>query len=318
MKSTTLFAVAIVLAGTLLGCASGFGEQARYGITFYCPGAGNVDMGDTGIRKGLKQAGYRGQVARLTWTVSFNPAIDQAVRINAGIGARRLAEYIRDYKNRYPNGEVNLVGLSAGTGVAIWALEALPPGCNVDNVILLASSLKHNYDVSKALQRVNGKIYNYYSTHDAILSGPMKVFGTIDGEFLTDGAGAVGLHPPRGGDRVVNIRWRSEFQKYGYHGGHTDATNASFVRAHIAPKIVTTRSAGLLDTAESRRLVRVLQGAPPDTRLPGEIALAPPPHPYLAEDVAASYAADETLREQMRRSLREYRQRRAALVADGR
>ncbi len=65
---------------SLAGCAPAFGPKAANGITFYCPGAGNLDFGDAGIRAGLERAGYRGQVATLMWTVSFNPAIDQALR----------------------------------------------------------------------------------------------------------------------------------------------------------------------------------------------------------------------------------------------
>jgi len=238
-----------VVAGVLAavaGCGPSFGPEARHGITFYCPGAGNIDFGDHGIREGLAQAGYRGQVASILWTFSLNPAIDQAIRVNARLAAGRLARTIEAYKREYPEGEVNVIGLSAGTGVAIWAVEDLKPGCEVDNVILLSSSLWHRYDVAGALRHVKGKIYNFYSSEDPILAGPMKIFGTIDGVFFEDGAGAVGLHPPRGRERVVNIAWRPEFIKYGYYGGHTDVTSPAFVRFAIAPLIIGSK--GLAST----------------------------------------------------------------------
>jgi pimeloyl-ACP methyl ester carboxylesterase len=230
--------VAGLVLGTLTGCVSDFGDRAKYGVTFYCPGAG-VDLGDAGVREGLEQAGYRGQVVRATWSVSCNPALDQTVRVIAQTGARRLARCIEEYTSRYPDREVNLVGLSAGTGVAIWALENLKASCHVTNVVLIASSLDYKYDVSRALQHVRGRIYNYYSPTDAVLLGPMKVFGTIDGVFLEDGAGTVGLRvPPGTGTRVVNIAWRPEFEQFGYYGGHMDGTNASFVQHEIAKYIV--------------------------------------------------------------------------------
>lgn len=249
MRTSVMPGLLLLLAAGLPGCMTPFGPQAEHGITFYCPGAGNVDLGDAGIREGLAQAGYRGQVARLTWTVSFNPAIDQAVRVNARLGASRLARCIEDYIEKYPGREVNLIGLSAGSGVALWALEDLKPGYQVNNVVLLASSLYHRYDVSKALARMKGNIYNYYSPNDFVLSGPMKAFGTIDGVFLEDGAGAVGLHPPRGSERVVNIRWRPEFQRLGYAGGHMDGTSPAFVREYIARHIVTPGDAAEPRTA---------------------------------------------------------------------
>ncbi len=235
IKMTALLA----LCGLLTGCTISFSERAVNGVTFYCPGAGNVDMGDSGIRKGLEAAGYSGDVARVTWTVSFNPAIDQTVRINAKLGASRLARAIEEYIDEHPNREVNIIGLSAGTGVAVWALEDLKPGYKVDDVVLLASSLHYKYDLREAVRRVDGKIYNYYSPKDAVLSGPMKVFGTIDGKFLEQGAGEVGFHPPPGTEgKVANIRWRPEFSNYGYHGGHTDGTSPEFVRHYIAPQIM--------------------------------------------------------------------------------
>ncbi len=232
---------ALTLAG-LTGCAPMFGPKAANGITLYCPGAGNFDFGDIGIRKGLEAAGYQGQVASVMWTVAFNPAIDQRLG-NAKLGGMRLARTIEQYVDKYPGRSVNVIGLSAGTGVAIWALEDLKPGYSVDNVVLLGSSLWHRYDVGQALRRVNGKIYNYYSPNDQVLTGLMKVFGTIDGVFGEDGAGAVGLHSPNGSERVVNIRWEPTFKQYGNFGNHTDGTRAPFVKQYISKHIMASEFA---------------------------------------------------------------------------
>jgi pimeloyl-ACP methyl ester carboxylesterase len=254
----------ILVAVALTGCMPTFGERATYGITFYVPGAG-VDLGDAGVREGLEKAGYRGQVARATWSVSFNPAIDQTVRILAQQGGKRLAAAIQEYLDQYPDREVNLVGLSAGTGVAVWALEALKPTYQVNNVVLISSSLYHKYDVSRALCAVKGKIYNYYSRTDLVLLGPMKVFGTIDGVYLEDGAGAVGLQvPPGAADRVVNIEWREEFAEYGYVGGHGDGTNAAFVAHEIARHIIGAGGTSPPRTALATPPAAVPQVAHPD------------------------------------------------------
>jgi pimeloyl-ACP methyl ester carboxylesterase len=249
MMKRALCTAVVLLGGALAGCIPEFGDRARYGMTFYCPGVGNVDLGDEGIRAGLEKAGYQGQVARMTWSLSFNPAIDQTVRIIAEQGGKRLAGYIQEYMDRYPGREVNVVGLSGGTGVAIWAVEALKPEYKVNNVVLLSSSLYYGYDVSRALENVRGKIYNYYSSTDAVLAGPMKLFGTIDGVHFEDAAGAVGLRvPPGAAERVVNIAWTPEFEQFGYYGGHTDGTNAAFVTADIAPRILTAGAPELRQT----------------------------------------------------------------------
>ncbi len=234
-----LAVLGLALAAT--GCGPRFGPNAVRGITFYCPGIGNTDFGDAGVRAGLAQAGYRGQVATFNWTLApIVGVVDQALRINARLKASLLAREIERYQDEYPGRPVNLVGISAGTGVCVWALEDLPANRSVDNVVLLASSLWHKYDVSKALKRVRGRMYCYHSPYDAILSGPMKLFGTIDGVFGEDGAGAVGLRvPPGRADRLVNVRYRPEFQRYGYYGGHVDGTSPSFVRHVLAANLLT-------------------------------------------------------------------------------
>lgn len=224
----------------LTGCGPEYTQRATQGITYYCPGAGHIDFGDLNVRKGLEAAGYDGEVATVVWTVSLNAAIDHSLRINAKLGALRLANFIKDYIEKYPGRPINLIGLSAGTGVAVWALEELPPDVQVDDVILLSSSLYHRYDLRKALTHVRGKIYNYYSTNDAVLAGPMKIFGTVDGVFFEDGAGSVGLHPPTGADRVVNIPWSPAFKRYGYHGGHLDSTSPDFVHYVLARHLAIT------------------------------------------------------------------------------
>jgi pimeloyl-ACP methyl ester carboxylesterase len=199
-----------------------------------------------GLRSGLKAAGFRGDVASIIWTFTANPAIDQAVKFNARLAGERLARTIEAYQDQFPERPVNVAGLSAGTGVAVFACEDLKPGYKVDNVVLLAGSISHNYNVGPALRNIRGKIYNFYSSQDLVLSGPMKLFGTIDGKLGTDGVGLVGLSPPSGRDRVVNIRWRPEFRRYGYYGGHTDITSAGFVKNYLAQYL--TERVGAADT----------------------------------------------------------------------
>ncbi len=231
----------LLTAICVTGCAPGFGPNAQNGITFYVPGAGNVDFGDAGVRRGLEAAGYKGQVGTVLWTVAFNVALDQRLGVNARLGAAALAKKIEEYKELYPAGEVHVIGLSAGTGVTVWALEALPAGVQVNDVFLLGSSLWADYDVSAALRHVKGKMYVYFSPNDIVLSGPMKLAGTIDGKFGDEavGAGEIGLRVPKGFEgKIVNIGWRREFATYGYFGGHTDATNPSFVQRFIAPTVI--------------------------------------------------------------------------------
>lgn len=254
------------------GCAPRFSERSKLGWTIYCPGAGNTDFGENGIRKGLEAAGYQGEVAAYLWTVSFNIAIDQTVRINARIRAEQLARLIEQYIDWYrenrdaddpPEPRVYLIGLSAGTGIAIWACENLRDGYMVDTVVLMSSSLSYDYDLSLALRRIRGRIYNYASDRDAVLAGPMQIVGTIDGKIATPGAGQIGFQARNHADRVVNIRWRSEFMKFGYFGGHTDATNPAFVEAYIAGNILRNEAREVLERTPAMPLAKGPRGAHP-------------------------------------------------------
>ena len=235
--NTRLVICACLLSACAAGCMPIFSKKAANGITFYCPGAGNTDMGYFSVRSGLESAGYDGEVSAFIWTLTFLP-LDQELRPLVRLRSLHLGDIIDSYIERYPGRPVNLVGLSAGSGVALWALESMDDGHMVDNVILLGSSLSHDYDVSKAFEHIRGKIYVYYSPHDAILAGPMKIFGTIDGKFGVDGAGSVGLKSKRFAARIVNVPWRDSYKQYGYAGGHIDATSAKFVEAILSNHII--------------------------------------------------------------------------------
>lgn len=222
---------------------SGAGCQMRgaaepFGKTFYLGGASNIDLLTSGVPDGLRQAGYRGDVQIFIWTISFNPLVDQLLTVNAQARAGLLARQIDDYHKRYPHNDINVIALSAGTGVAVWAIEKLDEDTRIDNLILLGSSLSHNYDVRKALRHVRGRIYVYHSPHDMVLE-TVRIVGTVDGKRGVDSVGQVGLAvPPEAAGRIVNTGWSRQYLRYGWAGGHTDCTNARFVRHVLGPLIV--------------------------------------------------------------------------------
>lgn len=222
------------------GCLDpGHSPQAeRNGKTFYLDGAGNWGYGMADVPTGLRQANYQGDVEVFVWTTSAFPLVDQLNIGAARIRAAQLASRIDKYEEKYPDRDVNVIALSAGTGVATWAVENLKNGVQINNLILLGSSLSANYDMSKALSHMTGKIYVYYSPNDAVLQA-VRVVGTIDGKRGVDSAGQAGLIAPPGmQDRIVNIGWSENWRKLNWHGGHTDTTNIVFVRNEIAKHIV--------------------------------------------------------------------------------
>ncbi|HSW44246.1 MAG TPA: hypothetical protein VLM89_01610 [Phycisphaerae bacterium] len=218
-------------------------REDPFGRTYYIDGAGNWGYGVVEVNEGLRRAGYKGNIINWRWSATFNPALDQTIgRIAARGRGQELGKEITQYLQLYPDNQVNIICLSAGTGVGIWACENTTLPAKVNNIIMLGSSLSSDYDVSTALQHIAGKIYVYHSTYDMVLQGPVRTIGTIDGKIGVDAAGLVGLRPTRGDrGRIENIPWSSRYEQYGWTGSHTDATSEPFVR-HVLAKIVVPTS----------------------------------------------------------------------------
>ncbi|MCK6457584.1 MAG: hypothetical protein L6Q92_13775 [Phycisphaerae bacterium] len=236
MRKLILAALLLTGAGLAGGCED---PKEKFGRTWYIDGAGNWGFGVGESVAGLEKAGYLGRVNSFHWSVTFNPALDQTLRFVARGGGARLGGVITDYLTRFPDAEANLIALSAGTGVGIWAIEDVKPPRKVKNYVMLGSSLSSRYDVTKALANMKGNVYVYYSASDPVLNGPVRTLGTIDGTF-DDSAGLVGL---RGKavqtGRVVNVAWSPRFERYGWYGGHTDCTTEAMMQYVIARHIVS-------------------------------------------------------------------------------
>jgi pimeloyl-ACP methyl ester carboxylesterase len=249
----------LLLCVLLAGCAGkwqfpDFGKRnaeqsywQRYGKVYYLDGAGNLGFGQSTVPKALRAQGFRGDVENITWTSYTGPLGDQMIRINAKFRAEQLTKKIIDYRRQYPDTPVYIIGLSAGSGVGVWAVENLPPNIEVNALVLLGSSLSTNYDMTKALTHVKDKVYVFSSPNDQILKTFIPVVGTIDGAFFVQPAGIAGLFPPENisseglelyREKVVNIPWKPVFGRLGNAGGHTDGTSFRFLKYYILPKLL--------------------------------------------------------------------------------
>ena len=256
------------------GCASvAKPHQAdhRFGITYYLDGAGGgnaLSPWSGGVRKGLELAGANSEFRMFRWNTGLGVPIDQAASVDyKRQKARKLAAEIRMYKAAHPNAPVNLVGLSAGTAIAVFTLEELGPEHTVDHVVLLGSSLSAHYDISRALESVRGRFVVFTSPRDTVLSVLVPLAGTADREYCgACAAGLQGFHLPPGEagnprviaayNRVEHIDWREEFASTGNHGGHTDTVKPRFVSAYVAPILLMSGS-----------WERVASSVPPGTKV---------------------------------------------------
>lgn len=228
-------------------------ERDRFGHVFYLDGAGGGNSASpwaSGVEKGLNLASYPGDFYCFPWNTGLGVAADQGASVDyKRQKAAELAKIIREYIDEHPGAPVSVVGLSAGTAVAVFALEALPERYQVEDLVLLGSSLSAHYDITNALKHVRNRMVVYTSEKDAVLGVLVSVAGTADRMFCgACAAGLRGFHwpPDKSKDpvalalyrKVENIDWKPEFAKSGNYGGHTDTVGARFIRDYVATKIM--------------------------------------------------------------------------------
>lgn len=244
LPMSTFFKVSVLGWAAVCVFAGCHDPKERFGRTWYIDGAGNWGYGVLDVPLGLEDRGYRGAVTNHRWSLTLNPALDQTFRFIARLSGAGLGDEITNYLKRYPENDANIIALSAGTGVGIWAIEHVEPPFKVNNYIMLGSSLSSHYDCRKALKNMKGKIYVYHSPSDPVLQGPVRILGTIDGRF-GDAAGLVGLRGPGSASgRIVNVPWSQKYARWGWTGGHTDCINRRFVREELARRIVPDKQPG--------------------------------------------------------------------------
>lgn len=166
--------------------------------------------------------------------------------------AKEAAEKIVHHKKEYPEPPIDILGFSAGTAVAIFALEELPESVQVQDMVLLGCSISQNYDLTKALKRVNGHVYIYTSTKDRMLSFLMPFSGTADRKE-DPGAGITGFVLPKGAsaatrrlykEKIVTIPWTAKLEQEGDHGRHFDNVKMEFIRDQVTPLFLDKRVPG--------------------------------------------------------------------------
>lgn len=225
--------------------------SSAHGDVYYLDGAGGDGLlanWGRGVKAGLEEAGFNGKFVEPHWETGLGVIADQdASDAYKRQKAAGVAAQIREAKMKYPEAPITLIGLSAGTAVAVFTLEALPPNVQVDNCILLGCSVGDDYDLAKALTHVAGRLYVFTSDRDAVLNFAVPLAGTADRESGTiPSAGLNGFMMPADASlatrrlysKVTNIAWRSSFEKDGDWGGHTDTTKARFVEQYIAPLVM--------------------------------------------------------------------------------
>ena len=109
-------------------------------------------------------------------------------------------------------------------------------------MLLLASALSPEYDLSAALRRVRGKMYAFNSADDTLVLGVgTRTFGTIDG-VKCDAAGRCGFVLPPTADRaayekLVQVPYAAQWMDLDNLGDHVGPLRGPFARDVLAPVV---------------------------------------------------------------------------------
>jgi len=250
MKRVTgvlLAAIALMAAG---GCtesqrADSGADAYEDGRVYLLSGAGGM-MGECGrIRDGLKQAGVRRSIETFHWSRGGVLTDQTGVEANRR-KARELSRQIDAFARVSPGSPIHLIGVSAGTGLVVWALESLEPETEVTAAILISSSLDTRYDLGKALAKTRDGIYSFNSVADTVLSLGVTWAGTVDRNGGLAG-GLVGFSPPDSAseetrqlyrEKLHEISWWPGDTVLGHLGDHLGATNPAYVKEKVAPIVL--------------------------------------------------------------------------------
>ena len=241
----------------------------QYGYLYYLDGAGGGTAEKNwagGVKEGFLAAGFPGAGEMMTWETGQGLMADQKAsvaykRAKAGELAAKMQQHAQDY----PGTPINLLGFSAGTAVAIFALEELPTEVQVDHVVLLGTSISADYDLTKALRGVKGKVVMYTSTHDRMLGVLMPFSGTADRIYHDPGAGIKGFALPRGAtaatrdlyaSKILTIPWTKSLKEDGDRGNHFDNVKKAFIQHHVAPLFMGESVPGLATARTGATVVR--------------------------------------------------------------
>lgn len=205
----------------------------------HLPGIGGEMRIDHLFTQGLLQGGVNADIQIYDWTGSDRGMIALMQVKRHQDQSTIVAQMIERRAREHPGQKITLTGHSAGTGIAVWALEKLPDDVMVDDLVMIASALSPQYDLSKALRHVRHKAYAFNSMLDVlILSIGTKGFGTVD-RVKTDAAGRVGFTMPPNGDaeqyaKLTQYPYDPDWLRFNNAGEHIGPMMRSFSKNVIA------------------------------------------------------------------------------------
>jgi pimeloyl-ACP methyl ester carboxylesterase len=249
MAKTNFLVYGLMLL-SLSGCVATRNEVApptpacgsEQGIIFSADGAGGFRATSVSLSQAIFREKLPLRVEPVDWSHGWGRVYcDETDYVHAQCEGRRLAERIVAYRQTSPDGDIYLVGHSAGCAVVVAAAEAAPAGV-VNRVILLAPALSADYDLRPALRNVRCGIDVFCSERDWFFLGlGTTIIGTVDRHWGSAG-GRVGFRPTI--TTAEDMALYCKLQQHPWHpclawtgnlGGHYGGYQPNFLHTYVLP-----------------------------------------------------------------------------------
>lgn len=206
--------------------------------------------------RALRDAGVSSAIEFHDWTPLFGTFDNLMSYERNRHDAARVAVHIAQYAREHPAAPIDLIGYSGGGGMAVMVAEAIPEDVAIRNILLVQPAISREYDLSRALRPVRGKLVNFYAPSDwFILGAGTSTFGTMDRKFGPS-AGKDGFVVERAVPRA-ELRphfeqrcWKWDDLAIGHAGTHASIISYAWNRRVVAPYLhdpdPTTSQPGLI------------------------------------------------------------------------
>jgi pimeloyl-ACP methyl ester carboxylesterase len=222
-------------------------QTPAQGVVIVCDGSGDFRTLSTSMARAVAEARLPLYVETFVWSHGYGRYVrDHVDHCNHLRMGQALAERVLAYRRAYPNLRIYLAGHSAGNAVVLAAAERLPPD-TLDRIILLAPSVRPEYDLRPALASAREGIDAFISCRDRVVLGfAMRLVGTADSRYRGPAAGQVGFRPV--GDaaadgclyaRLRQHSWVPGVCWTGHQGGHYGSSRCRFLSAFVLPLLLT-------------------------------------------------------------------------------
>lgn len=293
-----LLSVLSALATVTVGCwtpPKATSEQQQRGLVWIFPGIGAGPTLMSGAYQGLRDGGVEGEIRFSKWD---RPLIDVLGHLQKHDANRALAANVAaqtaEYWREHPGASIDLVGYSAGGGIALMVAEELPGDVRLRHVVLVQPGVSPTWDLTRALQNVDGRMINLYCRSDwLILGAGTRSFGTVDREYVSS-AGKEGfcietaVPDAKSRGKLIQRAWDPKMLWTGHWGGHAGILLYEWNKRYVAPFLLDDAGESPR-TAAAQPATRPARTAPPpaSSTQPGVLPTSPntcypcvrPPHP---------------------------------------